>query len=241
MRKKEKLLSFLLCLVLLTGIAVLPAGAAYSDADQIVHTQAVDTLTELGILNGKEDGSYFEPDSTLTRAEFCKMLVLILNGGKEPELPSEESYSLSDIQDHWAAAYIAYCWNLGLVAGGGDGTFDPDGTVTGSQAAKMLLCAIGYDSANEGFTGETWAIAVNVRANQRDFYENLENLEPRESITRDDAAQLVYNAMNAVMVTYDYKLAQTAGGELVEVPVLKELGDGQTLLSNYFQITTESP
>lgn len=240
MRKLKKFLCFMLCAALLAGFAAISAGAVYSDADQIVHTPAVDKLTELNVLSGKEDGSYFDPEGVLTRAEFCKILVLILNGGKDPELSSTEAYPLSDLQGHWAAEYITYCWHLGLVAGVGDGTFDPDGPVTGSQAAKMLLCTIGFNADTECFEGAQWAIAANVRANQKNFYEDLEDIEPREPLTRDNAAQMIYNAVNAVMVTYEYKLSKNAEGELDAIPVLKEAEDGRTLLSWHFRTDTQA-
>ena len=40
-------------------------------------------------------------------------------------------------------------------------------TVTGAEAAKMLLVALGFKSEIEGFTGANWAVNVNVRANQK--------------------------------------------------------------------------
>jgi hypothetical protein len=79
---------------------------------------------------------------------------VILNGGRDPELDPAQ-FSFSDTQDSWAAGYIEYCAALGFAAGGGTAHFDPEGAVTATQAAKMLLGAIGYDAGYEGSPEKT--------------------------------------------------------------------------------------
>lgn len=229
MNKIRKLCCMMLCCAVLLGAAV---AADFTDADQIAHADAVKTLVELKIMEGKGDGSSFDPAGTVTRAELCKMITVILNGGRDPELDPTQ-FSFSDTQDSWAAGYIEYCANLGFAAGRGDGTFDPEGTVTATQAAKMLLGAMGFDAGNEGFTGKDWAISVNVRANQKGMYDHLE-LNPSAPISRDDAAQMIYDAMNAVMVKYDYAITSVSG-ELQAIPVLVDEEDGRTLMSSKFK------
>ena len=44
---------------------------------------------------------------------------------------------LTDVKGHWAESYINYCYSLGIIAGRGNGKFDPAATVTGNEAAKM--------------------------------------------------------------------------------------------------------
>jgi len=209
-------------------------AAYFTDEDEIKNSKAVTVLTDLNIMQGKDDGS-FAPTGIVSRAELCKMICIALNGGKDPELGTV-AWSFPDIGGHRAAGYIEYCFNLGIVAGRGDGNFDPDGAVTGSQAVKMLLVAIGYDSEIENFVGKDWAIAANVRANQKNFYEGLEDLNPSAALIRDQAAQLVYNAISAVMVEYEYKLFKTADGELQAIAVLSDNQDGDTILSKKFNV-----
>ena len=52
---------------------------------------------------------------------------------------------LTDITSNWARGHINYCYTTGIIAGRGNGTFDPSATVTALEAAKMLLVAVGYD------------------------------------------------------------------------------------------------
>ena len=78
---------------LLLGLALfnLCAAAAFTDAGQIRETEAVNTLVDLGVLEGKEDGS-FDPKGAVTRAEMCKIISVILNGGPAggPEASHDE-------------------------------------------------------------------------------------------------------------------------------------------------------
>ena len=78
---------------------------------------------------------------------------------------------LTDVKGHWAESYINYCYSLGIIAGRGNGKFDPSATVTALEAAKMLLVAVGYDPAIEGFEGADWAINVSVRADEQGIFE----------------------------------------------------------------------
>ena len=45
--------------------------------------------------------------------------------------------------DRWSAGYIAFCVEQGIIDGMTETTFEPTGTLTGFQWAKMLLCAVG--------------------------------------------------------------------------------------------------
>ena len=41
-------------------------------------TEAVNVLSSIGVISGREDGS-FDPDASATRAEFSKMLDMVIN------------------------------------------------------------------------------------------------------------------------------------------------------------------
>ncbi len=62
----------------------------------------------------------------------------------------------------WAEGYIESCVAQGIISGVGGGRFSPNGNVTGSQLAKMLLVCLGFDSDIEGYTGNAWDMNVNV-------------------------------------------------------------------------------
>ena len=201
MKNLKRALSFALATVMLIGMMVVGVSAAsFGDADEIVNTDAVNTMVALGIIKGKDDGN-FDPEGIVTRAEMAKMICVALNGGKDPNLAGGGLYA--DTKGHWAAGYIDYCTNMGIVSGDTAGNFNPDKAVTGTEAAKMMLIALGYNAKTEKFVNDTnWAININVIASTRGLYKNVDSL-PDAGLSRDNAAQLIFNGIQAKMVRYD--------------------------------------
>ena len=236
MRNLKRALSLAMASIMVLGMMVVGAGAVsyddFSDKDKIVNDDAVSMLVELNVINGKDDGS-FDPEGIVTRAEMAKMICVVLNGGKDPSLGNVSNYTYTDTVGHWAAAYIEYCTTLGIVAGDGTGKFNPSNTVTGAEAAKMLLVALGFKSEIEGFTGANWAVNVNVRANQKGLFDEL-SINPSEGLTRDNAAQMVWNALDAGVVSYDYTLI-TDGSSITSSPTLID-NESKTLLTDKFKV-----
>ena len=204
MRNLKRTLSLVLASVMLVGMMSVGASAVnasdFTDADEIVNKDAVSTMTALGIINGKEDGSYFDPTGNVTRAEMAKMLCVAINGGVDPVLGVKDTPTFTDIKGTWAESYIEYCAANGIIAGRGNNKFDPTGTVSATEAAKMLLGVLGYSAEKSGLVGNDWAINTNVLANQNGLYKKLSNLNANTLLTRDNAAQMIYNALDADMV-----------------------------------------
>lgn len=182
-------------------------AAAYTDAAQINHWEAVATLTKLGVMPDKGDGA-FHPADTLTRAEAAKLSAFIMWCGKdlvhykdEPADPEENSNAaFSDIHGHWAEPYIAYCADLIIVSGRGDGRFDPDSPITGVELVKVALTTLGYSAYEYELLGDSWADQVDrlARWTVPSLYKGLDSVALTQAITRDDAAQIFYNALQAV-------------------------------------------
>ena len=232
MKNLKRALSFAVAAIMLVGLMAVGTSAFTDDAD-IENTEAVNIMNQLGIILGKPDGS-FDPTATVSRAEMAKMICVALNGGKDPKLESEGTL-YPDTKGNWAAGYIDYCTNLGIVAGSTDGNFYPSNPVTGTEAAKMILIALGYDAKNEKFVNDAnWSLNINIRANQKDLYNELAIL-PGAPLSRDNAAQMIFNGMDAEMVEYDYQL-NTVDGNLVSVAVAKDQ-TGKTIMTEKFNLS----
>ena len=243
MRNLKKVLSLVLCVAMMLSVMVVGAGAAFSDQSKIKNTEAVDACTALNIIGGYPDGS-FKPEGNITRAEVTKMICVALNGGKNPAVSTNTTPTFSDVRNNanaaWAEGYIESCAAQGIVSGVGGGKFAPNGNVTGVQLAKMLLVSLGYKSENEGFTGNAWATNVNVRAAQKGLYDGLEAMDTNAAITRDNAAQMVWNAMNAYEVEYKTTLVTDSKGQLtsqitVQDKVVGSNNDKITLLEDKYE------
>ena len=245
MEAQKKVLSLVLCVAMMLSVMVVGAGAAFSDQSKIKNTEAVDACTALNIIGGYPDGS-FKPEGNITRAEVTKMICVALNGGKEPNLATNATPTFSDVRTNansaWAEKYIESCYAQGIVSGVGAGKFAPAGNVTGTQLAKMLLVSLGYKSENEGFTGNAWATNVNVRASQKGLYAGLEKMDSNAAITRDNAARMVWNALQAYEVEYKTNLVAGANGQLSTQVTVSDKVDGNfkkiTLLRDKYDAWT---
>ena len=177
------------------------AGAAFTDqADIKVENEVVDTLIELGVINGYTDGS-FKPNDTVTRAEMAKMIYVLRTGNSDASAYNNDKTTFTDIKGHWAAGYIKYCQSLGIIAGVSATQFKPDTNVTAQEAAKMLLVTLGYDANKAGLVGINWASKTNALADENGLLEDV-NTSFTGPCPRQYAAQLIYNAIDTPTVVW---------------------------------------
>ena len=176
------------------------AGAAFTDEADIQAKDAVNMLTALGVIEGYEDGS-FNPDGVVTRAEMAKMIFVVRNNTIDDSAYANNTSKLTDITNHWAKGYIKFCESQGIIAGYGDNTFKPDATVTGVEAAKMLLVLTGYDADKAGLTGTAWATNTLRYAGSAGILDDV-NSGLEQGLPRQYAAQMIYNTLDANRVKW---------------------------------------
>ena len=225
MNNLKRVLSLALSGIMLVGMMAMGASAAdFTDADEITHRDAVDILVALDVINGQDDGS-FNPKGDVTRAQMAKMIAVAMKGGNDVSTGVKSTASFTDIKGHWAESYIEYCYDLGIINGRGEGVFAPDDKVTGVEAAKMVLTALGYDSEAYKLTGAQWSTRTDelARTAKPSLYEALGNdVVLNAPANRDTAAQMIWNGLqNATMkyepstntnsgeVTWNYKAGAT--------------------------------
>ena len=191
-----------LALVMAFAMALtMMAGAAFTDSADIEATDAVDTLSALGVINGYEDGS-FKPNGTVTRAEMAAMIYIVRNDGKTDASGYENlPTSFTDIKGHWAEGYIKHAQTMGIISGRNDKTFDPNAKVTGVEAALMCLRTAGYDAAKAGIGGATWANKTLSLANEAGLLDDVKT-DLASACPRQWAAQLIYNLLDTDTVVF---------------------------------------
>ena len=196
----KKLLALVLALVMTMSLVTI-SNAAFKDAESIDYKEAVDVMNAAGVLIGDEKGN-FNAKAELTRAQAAKIVAYLDLGGKTADAIKGAGTAFSDVPaTHWAAGYVEYCAGAGYVAGMGDKTFAPNEKVTGVQFAKMLLCALGYKANIEGYVGTDYTIAIARDANANGLYDNL-SIAASAVLTREQAAQMAFNALKADTVKY---------------------------------------
>ena len=199
----KKLLALVLALVMSLSLVTI-SNAAFKDADKISHDEAVTVMNAVGVLVGDNNGNFNAKDN-LTRAQAAKIVSYLLLGNKTAEALAG-SNKFSDVaKTNWAAGFIDYCATENIVAGVGNGQFAPEGQLTGYQFAKMLLVALGYDAKIEVFTGNDWQINVSKRADQAGLFDDLDGINGNKVLTRDEAAQMAFNALKSPLIEYENK------------------------------------
>jgi hypothetical protein len=186
---------------MVVGVLAISASAAtYNDDAQIQYKEAVEVLSLVGVIDGK-DGNNFDPTGTLTRQEAAKIVTYIINQ-KSAEALSKTSSFTDVTAGSWAAGYISYCASQGIIAGTGSNKFEPTGTLTGTAWAKIILCALGYDADAEGFTNANWAVNVTAKSEELELTKGIANFNYDAAITREEACQIAFNALGKDIVKY---------------------------------------
>lgn len=205
---KKKFLSLLLSAALVLAM-VLPASAAFTDIQDSQLQKQVSVLQMLGVIGGTS-ASTFSPNGTLSRAQFCKMAVVLL--GRENEEPLYRNRTIfPDVKsNHWARGYInlAVSVDVGgstgengqttggvkLIRGMADGTFQPDRAITYAEAITILMRVLGYSDTDAGMNWPTGYLQLAAKLGVTD---GLSGLNANSSLTRAQAATMFYQALFA--------------------------------------------
>ena len=122
--------------------------------------------------------------------------------------PDNDTAVFSDIIGHWAREYIITLAKKGAVSGFGDNTFRPDTPITRAELVTILLSALGKkaiakapfkDVAESDWYAPYLAAAHNAGIIQGD---SEGNFRPNEPVTRQDAATIIYRALNRGKAAY---------------------------------------
>lgn len=98
-------------------------------------------LEKNNILEGYKNKK-FNPENNITRAEFSKLVDLIINRYYEG------IKDFNDTKGHWARRFVGELHYWGLVNGYGNGYFFPENYITRAEAVKMLNEAIKFENPN---------------------------------------------------------------------------------------------
>ena len=215
MKNFKKVLALVLALATLLSFATV-AGAKvdtteiYADAKDVKYVEAVDVLTAIGVLNGK--GASFKPNDTLKRSEAAKIIAMFDNGDTDISKLYNPANTFVDVaKDYWAVSYIAYCAKQGIISGVGHNKYAPESRLTGIQFLKMVLVTLGYDAKEEGLVGTSWKVNVLKLARAAGLTDVLgKKYDYDAELTRDAAAQIMLNALNAKTVSYGQEI-KTSG------------------------------
>lgn len=221
---KKRVFSLLLALVLTLSAAAIPASAAesFSDVADKKTAQNVEVLRLLGVIEGNGAGQ-FNPSGLLTRAEFCKMVVVLMGKGSDAMRYKTVTIFPDVRATHWAAGYINLAVRQSepkLLAGLPDGTFQPDSYITYGQAVTILMRVLGFADQD---SGGIWPDGYINLAKSTGVSAGV-NLTGSANITRAQAAQLFVNVLSTGKDGKGYTPAGCTKGDK-EVTLVSMNGD----------------
>ena len=198
----KKLLALVLALVMSMSLVTI-SNAAFKDADKIDYKEAVDVMNAVGVFVGDEKGN-FNAKENLTREQAAKIIAYLELGSKAADALVGGATFTDVAASRWSAGFVGYCAQAGVVAGVGDGKFDPAGQLTALQFGKMLLVELGYDAKAAGMTGTDWAINTSKLMAKAKLMDGIDG-SVNQVLTREQAAQMTLNALEAPTVEYENK------------------------------------
>ena len=145
----------------------------------------------LAFLSGYANGT-FEPDRNMTRAEVTTMFARLLT----EKMAADQTYSntFSDVaKSHWAANYIGYMQQFGIITGYADGSFRPDASVTRAEFAAIASRFEKLTEGSKSFSdvpSSHWAAKYINFAATRGWVNGYADgtFRPNNSITRAEVA-----------------------------------------------------
>ena len=211
MRNLKKFLALVLAMMMTLSLMVTVNASSFKDDDDInpVYGEAIDVLTELGVVKGygEDDPNEgkFLPKGLITRAEVAAILYRIVTGDVNDANVHLYKYDseFTDVNsDNWFAPYVNFCANNELVKGRGNGKFDPKANITGYEALVMILRAIGYNNPSEFTNPSTWRTKASGYGMKHGLTENIQAGSLGAFATREVVAEIMFKGLLAPMQNY---------------------------------------
>lgn len=166
---------------------------------------AVCALYQNQVVQGYSEKN-FAPNSTITRAEFIKIVLKGLNYN----VYSIQSAAFTDTEPgDWYYSYVSFAHSKGFIDGYSDGSFHPNAPITRAEAIQILINTAGFLGAyassevNHMFNdvdGNDWfatAVAIGIDYELIKGYGDG-SFRPHNDMTRAEASVLIEKAMTTL-------------------------------------------
>lgn len=215
MRNSKRILALVLAVLMVVGLMTTAVAAPtqpnldrLDDANQVSNQfrPAAQVLVALNIVRGasRDGGVYFDAGRDVSRAEMVALIHrMVISATATPPRPTTAPFT--DVPaNHWAAGYIHWATNQGIVAGRGGGIFDPDAPVTIIEASVMLLQSLGWGALGE-YRGSGWDTNAWTDASRVGLFAVIDTPTPNwvSPATREQSTQMLYNAMFSRFVHFN--------------------------------------
>lgn len=189
-------------------VNIVSPGKTFDDISAHKNQTAIEGLASRAIISGR-DSKHFDPNATMTRAEFAAIVVKSLG------LTSKANQAFTDVKSgDWFAGFVGTASDYGIVSGVGGGKFDPNGTITRQEAAVMVakaaeLCGMDVNMDDVSIrdtlaqfsdytASEQWARESLAFCYQTDILDDsVLKIEASTAIKRCEIAQMLFNLLES--------------------------------------------
>ncbi|WP_231638754.1 family 10 glycosylhydrolase [Paenibacillus sp. JCM 10914] len=185
---------------------VTPAGPIFNDLANVSWaSEAIEKLASIGVVEGTGTG-LFQPQKSVTRAEFLAMLVRAFH------LSGVADLEFVDVNESdWHYVVIAAAVEAGLAQGVGGGKFEPNRPITREEMAIMSASALrlltGIRVENENAALAKFKDSIRIASYAREAVALLAEqgviqgtggdlFTPKGTATRAQAAVIIFNLLN---------------------------------------------
>jgi hypothetical protein len=188
------------------AVAIIRADYTFDDIQNFDTRTAIEALAARGIASGV-GGNSFEPNRSITRAEFAAIVVRALG------LTPTAVEVFADVpESSWYAAYVGTAYKYGIVSGVSVSDFAPSASITREQAAVMVeragkLCGLKTDVTDADIQAglsrfkdyqdcADWSReALTLCFRQNILMVDSDSIEPQKEITRAEMADMLYRML----------------------------------------------
>ena len=186
---------------------IINPGKTFEDIVAHKDITAIEALASRGIINGKTENS-FEPNSTMTRAEFATIIARGLG------LPQKSNAIFSDVTaNDWFYNYVGTAYTYGIIKGVSENEFNPNGTITREEAAVMVTRAAklcGMDTQMDTLAARDvlaqffdyvkasdWSqSSLAFCYSEKILDDSVMDIKPKEAVTRAEIASMLFNMLS---------------------------------------------
>ncbi|MET3942670.1 spore germination protein YaaH [Paenibacillus sp. PvP094] len=201
-RRVATVLFVALCIIGLVPVFPISveAATAKQQFQDISTSYAKDAITHLvneGIAAGTSE-TRFEPKKAVTRAEFATFAVRLL--GLKPVKNNISPYN-DTRTTAWYYGNVSAMTNLSILEGKGQGTFQPNASITREEAAALLVRMLKQTSGSTGLLSTTYVDASDISVWAKPYVQKVYQLglmrgsdgffRPQDQVTREEAAVML--------------------------------------------------
>lgn len=182
--------------------ADLAPATNFSDIKSPLLREAVDYLSQRGIIAGYPDGT-FQPDRVINRAEALKIIFAAqgITADRPAITPPFPDVSTTE----WFAVYVEEAKTRNLIKGYADGKYRPNQEVNKAEFIKIAMLAQSFYEATTDYSpalnqfsdldDNEWYMPYVSFAVAKSFLDNTQKLSPTKGMTRGEAAMMIYRIL----------------------------------------------